>query len=127
MLPFSICKYGEVIQWTMAILGNLDITEITEEQITELKKEYNRRELKPATKAHNLTVVRELLRFCQNELHLQVMDFEKIKRPKIPKRRVDYLTEEELRQFFNSIGKKSTRDLRFRAFLSILISSGYRL
>ncbi|PIU09093.1 MAG: hypothetical protein COT31_00620 [Candidatus Moranbacteria bacterium CG08_land_8_20_14_0_20_34_16] len=127
MLPFSICKYGEVIQWTMAILGNLDITEITEEQITELKKEYNRRELKPATKAHNLTVVRELLRFCQNELHLQVMDFEKIKRPKIPKRRVDYLTEEELRQFFNSIGKKSTRDLRFRAFLSILISTGCRI
>ena len=127
MRPASICKYGEVIKWTMTILGDLDIGKITEEHITELKKEYNRRELKPATKAHNLTVFRELLRFCQDELHMQVMDFEKIKRPKIPKRRVNYLTEEELMQFFNSIRKRGTRDLRFRAFLSILISTGCRI
>ncbi|MFA5777783.1 MAG: tyrosine-type recombinase/integrase [Parcubacteria group bacterium] len=40
---------------------------------------------------------------------------------------MEYLTEEELKQFFNSIGKKSTRDLRFRAFLSILISTGCRI
>lgn len=127
MRPSSICKYGEVIQWTMAILGDLCITEMTEEHISELKKEYNRRELMPATKAHNLSVIKELLRFCQNELRLQVMDFEKIKRPKIPKRRVEYLTEEELKQFFNSIGTRSIRDLRFRAFLSILISTGCRI
>jgi len=127
MSSSSICKYGEVIQWTIAILGDLKIVKITQEHITELKKEYNRRELKPTTRAHNLTVIRELLRFCQNELHLRVMDFEKIKRPKIPRRRVEYLTEEELKQFFNSIGKKSTRDLRFRAFLSILISTGCRI
>lgn len=127
MSPASIYEYGKVIQWTIAILGDLHITEITEEHITELKKEYNRRELKPATRAHNLSVIRELLRFCQDELHLQVMDFEKIKRPKIPKRRVEYLTEEELKQFFNSIKTRSTRDLRFRTFLSILISTGCRI
>ncbi len=127
MRPASICEYGKILRWTMTLLGDVNISEISEEYITELKKEYSRREWKPNTRALHLTVLREFLRFCQDRLHLQVMDFEKIKRPKIPKRRVDYLTEEELKQFFNSIGKKSTRDLRFRAFLSILISTGCRI
>jgi len=104
-----------------------DVGEIVEDHIAKLKKEYNRRGLKPTTKAHNLAVIRELLRFCQDGLRLQVMDFEKIKRPKIPKRRVDYLTEEELKHFFNSIGKRSIRDSRFRALVSILIFTGCRI
>jgi integrase/recombinase XerD len=104
-----------------------DVGEIVEDHIAKLKKEYNRRGLKPTTKAHNLSVIRELLRFCQDGLRLQVMDFEKIKRPKIPKRRVDYLTEEELKHFFNSIGKRSIRDSRFRALVSILIFTGCRI
>lgn len=127
MSPASIYEYSKVIKWTVDTLGDLEIGEITEEHITELKKEYNRRELKPTTRAHNLSVVRELLRFCQDELHIRVMDFEKIKRPKIPKRRVEYLNEDELKQFFDSVGTRSVRDLRFRAFLSILISTGCRI
>ena len=127
MSPASIYEYSKVIKWTIYMLGDLDVGKINEEHITELRKEYNRRELKPNTKAHNLSVVREVLKFCQDRLRLVVMDAEKIKRPKIPKRRVEYLTEEELKQFFNSIGKKSTRDLRFRAFFSILISTGCRI
>jgi integrase/recombinase XerD len=127
MRPASIYEYSKTLKWTENILGDLEVGKISEEHITELKKEYNRRELKPNTRAHNLSIIKELLRFCQDRLHLEVMDFEKIKRPKIPKRRVEYLTEEELKQFFNSIGKKSTRDLRFRAFLSILISTGCRI
>jgi len=125
--PASVCEYGKVIRWTVDILGDLEVGKINEGHITKLKKEYNRRGLKPTTRAHNLSVIREILKFCQDKLRLEVMDAEKIKRPKIPKRRVEYLTEEELKQFFNSIGKKNARDLRFRAFLSILISTGCRI
>ncbi len=127
MSPFSIYEYGKTIKWTIDIIGDLEIEKLNESHITLLKKEYNRRGLKPTTKAHNLSVVRELLKFCQNELHIEVLDFEKIKRPKIPKRRVDYLTEEELKKFFDSIGKRSMRDFRFRALVSILISTGCRI
>lgn len=127
MSPASIYEYGKTIKWTIDAIGDLEVCEMNEEHITELKKGYNKRELKPATKAHNLSVIKELLRFCKDELHLQVMDFEKIKRPKIPRRRVEYLTEEELKQFFNSIPKRSVRDFRFRAFVSVLISTGCRI
>ncbi|EKE22223.1 MAG: hypothetical protein ACD_7C00020G0031 [uncultured bacterium] len=127
MASASVYEYGKVIKWTVNILGDLNVSEINEDCIEKLKREYKLRELKPTTRAHNLSVIKELLRFCQNELHLRVMDFDKIKRPKIPKRRVDYLTEEELMHFFSSIGKRNGRDLRFRAFISVLISSGCRI
>ncbi|MHB8136252.1 MAG: tyrosine-type recombinase/integrase [Anaerolineaceae bacterium] len=127
MSPASIYEYSKVIKWTINTLGDLDVGEIKEEHITELKKGYNERKLKPTTKAHNLSVIRELLKFCQTELHLEVLDPEKVKRPRIPKRRVDYLTEDELKKFFNSIGKRSIRDFRFRALVSVLISTGCRI
>jgi integrase/recombinase XerD len=127
MSPASIYEYSKTLRWIVDIISDLNVEKINEEHITELKKEYNRRELTPTTKAHNFFIIRNLLRYCKDELQLNVMDAERIKRPKIPKRRVEYLTEEELKNFFNSIGKKSVRDLRFRAFLSILISTGCRI
>ncbi len=127
MSPFSIYEYSKIIKWTVDILGDLNIQNLNEECIVQLKKEYNRRRLKPSTRANNLSVVREILKFCQEEMSLKVMNFEKIKRPKIPKRRVEYLTEEELKHFFNAIPKKSTRDFRFRTLLAILISTGCRI
>ncbi len=68
MSPASIYEYGKTIKWTIDSIGDLEIGKINEEHIAELKKEYNRRELMPATKAHNLSVIRELLRFCQDEI-----------------------------------------------------------
>ena len=59
--PASVCEYGKVIRWTVDILGDLEVGKINERHITELKKEYNRRELKPTNRAHNLSVIREIL------------------------------------------------------------------
>jgi len=127
MSPHSIYEYGKTLKWTINILGDLDIGKINEEHITTLKKEYNNRELKQTTKAHNFSIIRNLMRFCREELHLEVMDAEKIRRPKIPKRAVDYLTEEEIKKFFNSLKGRSIRRHRFRALVSILISTGCRI
>jgi integrase/recombinase XerD len=125
--PFSIYEYSKTIKWTINIVGDLNIEEVDENHITLLKIEYRKRKLKPTTRAHNLSIIREILKFCQEKMQLRVMDIEKIKRPKIPKRRVEYLTEDELKNFFNSIPKKSTRDYRFRALLSVLVSTGCRI
>ena len=127
MAVSSITKYQRTIRWTIDILGDLEVEKINIEHIIVLKKEYNRRELKQTTKAHNFSVIRNLMRFCHGELRLDVMDAEKIRRPKVPKRVVEYLTEEELKRIFNSVGQRSMRDLRFRAFISVLISTGCRI
>lgn len=127
MSPSSIYEYGKTIRWTIEILGDLEVGKINENHIVTLKKEYNKRELKQTTKAHNFSIIRNLMRYCRDNLRLDVMDAEKIKRPKIPKRAVDYLTEEEIKQFFNSLKGRSLRRHRFRALVTILISTGCRI
>ncbi len=77
MSPFTIYEYGKTIKWTVNSIGDIEMGEMNESHITLLKKGYNERGLKPTTKAHNLSVIRELLKFCQNELRLEVMGFEK--------------------------------------------------
>lgn len=127
MKPSSIYEYTKTIKWTVDAIGDLEMRKINEEHIAELKKGYNEKGLMPTTKAHNLSILRNLFRFCKSELRLKVIDAEKIKRPKIPKRKVDYLTEEELKSFFDSVCGKSMRELRFRAFFSVLFSTGCRI
>lgn len=127
MSPSSIYEYGKTIKWTINILGDLKVGKICQKHITILKKEYNKRDLKQTTKAHNFSIIRNLMRYCKDELRLDVMDADEIKRPRIPRRAVDYLTEEELKQFFNSIGKSNLRDYRTRALVSVLIATGCRI
>lgn len=127
MAVSSIYEYSKTIRWTIDTLGDLDVGKINESHITILKKGYNERGLKQTTKAHNFSIIRNLMRFCRDNLHLEVMEADKIKRPKIPKRAVDYLSEDELKRFFDSIGKGNLRRYRFRALVSVLISTGCRI
>lgn len=127
MNPHSIYQYGKILKWISDILGDLEMDKIKEEHLNELRREYVKRNLKPSFRAMNFSVLRNLMRFCQDELHLDVISPDRIKRPKIPKRRVNYLAEEELKQFFDSVNKRSIVSLRFRALLSVLISSGCRI
>jgi integrase/recombinase XerD len=127
MAVSSIYEYSKTIRWTIDTLGDLDVSELNESHITILKKGYNERGLKQTTKAHNFSIIRNLMRFCRDNLHLEVMEADKIKRPKIPKRAVDYLSEDELKRFFDSIGIGSLRRYRFRALVSVLISTGCRI
>lgn len=127
MAVSSIYEYSKTIRWTIETIGDLEVGKINENHITVLKKGYNERGLKQTTKAHNFSIIRNLMRFCKDNLNLEVMDADKIKRPKIPKRAVDYLSEEELKSFYYSIGKGNLRKYRFRALVSVLISTGCRI
>lgn len=127
MAVSSIYEYSKTIKWTIDTLGDLEVGKINENHITILKKGYNERGLKQTTKAHNFSIIRNLMRFCRDNLHLEVMEADKIKRPRIPKRAVDYLTEEEIKQFFDSLRGRSIRRHRFRALVSILITTGCRI
>ena len=125
--PRSIYEYDKVLKWIIGSLGDIEMTKLNEEHVKILKREYNDRNLKPTTKALNFSVLRNLLHFCRSELRLEVMEPEKIRRPKIPRRTVEYLTEDELKQFFNSIGNRDIREKRFSAFFAVLITTGCRI
>lgn len=127
MNPRSIYQYDRILKWILNSFGDVKIEKIGEKHINQLRKEYKKRNLKPSFRALNFSVLRNLIRFCQDELRLNVISPDKVKRPKIPRRAVEYLTEKELKSFFNSIDKNSIGTLRFRALLSVLISTGCRI
>lgn len=127
LAPSSIYEYSKTLRWTIETLGDLKIEKFKEEHLLKLKHDYVNKNLSPSTRAHNFSVIRNLLRYCKIELGLKVLDPERVKRPRIPKHKVEYLTETELRQFFNSIGTRSLRDLRFRALFAVLFSTGCRI
>jgi site-specific recombinase XerD len=59
--------------------------------------------LAPATMAAMLSGLRSFLRYLKDVRGFQVYDPEKVRRPKIPKHEVEYLTKEEVQRFFNAI------------------------
>lgn len=127
MRPESLEQYQKKLSSIMNTLGDVNVKDLNERHIAILKEEYARRGQGPTTRAHTFSILRNLLKFCKTNLMLKVMDSELIKRPKIPRLRVEYLTEEELKHFFDSIGTDTIMNLRFRAFFSVLASTGCRI
>ena len=83
--------------------------------------------LGPASIGGFLSCLRGLLRYVRDVQGLEVMDAEKIKRPRIPQRTVDYLTKEELERLLAAIPVHTWKGLRDRALIEVLFSSGMRI
>lgn len=123
----SLAKYERIIRWLIDVIGDMDVNDVDRNTIIKIKREYKERNLKPLASAVRFTVLKNILRFCREELRMDVFDPDRIKRPKIPRRKVDYLTAEEMGKFFESIEKRGIRNIRLRAFLATLISTGCRI
>jgi site-specific recombinase XerD len=83
--------------------------------------------LGPSTIGALLSCLRGFLRYLRDERHLRVLDAEKIKRPRIPQRTVEYLTKEELDLLLDAIPTHTWNGLRDRALIEVLFSSGMRI
>jgi integrase/recombinase XerD len=83
--------------------------------------------LGPSTIGGLLSCLRGFLRYLRDERHLRVLDAEKIKRPRIPQRTVEYLTKEELDLLLDAIPPHTWNGLRDRALIEVLFSSGMRI
>lgn len=104
----------------------MDIRKIDADSITGLKKDLNLRGLSPPRKNHHLVVLRNLLSFAKAEENLDVYDFNRITKFKVPVKEVEYLTEEELIRLANCPKESNITGLRLRAAIWTLISTGCR-
>jgi site-specific recombinase XerD len=64
---------------------------------------------------------------CSEVRGFQVFDPQKVRRPKIPKHEVEYLTKEEVQRFFNAIPTHTQAGLRDRALAEVLCITGMRI
>ena len=93
--PTTLIRYESHIQKFIALVGDCYITRISSEHLSLYKRRLMDENLAPATMAAMLSGLRSFLRYVKEVRGFQVYDPEKVRRPKIPKHEVKYLTKEE--------------------------------
>ncbi len=79
-----------------------------------------------STVGRKLSMVRSLLRFCEENGLLQSSPGEGVSSPKMPRRLPQVLTPEQVAQFLEAINGSKPLDLRDRALFELIYSSGLR-
>jgi len=125
--PSTLIRYESHIQKFITMVGDCPISGITSEHLSLYKRRLLDEDLAPATMAAMLSGLRSFLRYLKEVRRLDVYDPEKIRRPKIPKHEVEYLTKEEVQRFFNAIPTHTQPGLRDRALAEVLCITGMRI
>ena len=137
--PQTVFKYGECLSFIIRDLGDLPVTKVSLAHITELKQKILTRGAGEARVSSMVFALKSFLRFCKDNLELEVLPYQKIKSPKRRRREVVYLTNEEIDQFVKSIQYKNVwvrnqkanpyrlDGLRFRTLVEVLLGTGMRI
>jgi site-specific recombinase XerD len=108
-------------------MGDCPVSEITSEILVLYKRHLMDAQVGPATIGGFLSCLRGFFRYLRDVQRLRVLDAEKIKRPRIPQRTIEYLTKEELDLLLDAIPTHTWNGLRDRALIELLFSSGMRI
>jgi site-specific recombinase XerD len=131
--PKTVEKYAECLKTAVRHIGDLRVADIGQEDITELKAKIIEGGAGESRIAQIIFSLKSLLRYCLEDLELQVLDYKKIKSPKRPRRDVLFLTNEEVQQFVESIKVRASRNrlsmngLRLRTLVEVLLGTGMRI
>ncbi len=125
--PATIERYAIHLRRLAEVTGDRPASMISAENLHIYKRRLLGAGLSPGSIATSVSAVRSFLRYLRDVRGLPVMDPEKVRRPKIPKREVEYLTKEEVSRFMVAISTSSFTGLRDRALVEVLASTGMRI
>ena len=125
--PETLLRYQQHIQAFITSVGDGPVGAITSEKLSVYKRHLLDRGLSAATMATMLSGLWSFLRYLKDIRGLAVYDPAKVRRPKIPKREVDYLSKEEVQRFLDAIPTQTSAGLRDRALAEVLCASGMRI
>lgn len=137
--PQSIPKYKECIEWFVRDVGDFTPQQITLEHFTEVKQKIYTRGSSAARVNSVVFSMKAFMKFCKENLELEVIDLNKVKTPRRKRREVIFLSNEEVQEFIDSIkiykkfdgdrrGKFIRLDgLRFRTLVEVLLGTGMRI
>lgn len=86
----------------------------------------NGEKLSPITQSYHLIALRSFLGYCSKR-SIQTLTPEKIELPKVRKKQVTFLTDDEMNRLIDVIDTNTTIGLRDRAIIELLYSSGLRV
>lgn len=128
----TIESYGRALN-AFFVWGRLNTpTDITADRVREYRLYLNRKPngrgdtLKKNTQVYQAIVLRTFLKYLAKQ-DIKTLPAEKIEVGKIPDRQVDFLEFEEVERLIASAGENDIKQLRDRAILELLFSSGLRV
>ncbi len=137
--PQTIQKYQECLVWIVKDMEDIPIEEVSLGHITVLKQKIISRGAGEYRVYSMVYALKNLLKYCQEVLELEVLDYRKIKNPRLKRREVVFLTNEEVRQFLDSIRLEKKYNgnakgnfvrldgIRFRTLVEVLLGTGMRI
>lgn len=121
-------KYHESLNWVCRYLGHLvSPTQVTLEDITLIKKKMIEKGVGACRINSIIFALRKFLVYCSEIKKLDIINPKDIKPMKVPKRQVEFLTPEEIKQLLESLNTADKRGLRMRALIEVLLASGMRI
>jgi integrase/recombinase XerD len=124
----TVAKLKECFRsWLLSCLGELDVAALSRLHVLELRRKMAERRLSPARQYSLLMTLKLFLKFCRTFLGVACLDPAEIQLPRRTAHRVEFLSEEEIRQLIRSIPTHTLIGLRARALIEVLLSTGMRI
>lgn len=125
-------NYHLYLQRLVEFAGDIPVSKITSEIVRKYRLWLNRYEngagegLSPLTQSYHLIALRSFLAYCSKR-DIETLTPEKIELPKVKRKQVSFLSGDETERLIDSIETNTPQDLRDRAIVELLFSSGLRV
>lgn len=125
-------NYHLYLQRLVEFAGDIEVHKITSELVRKWRLWLNRYEneagdtLSPLTQSYHLIALRSFLGYCSKR-DINTLTPEKVELPKTKRKQVSFLTQEETLRIIEAAAGQQPQELRDKAILELLFSSGLRV
>jgi site-specific recombinase XerD len=125
-------SYHLYLQRLVEFAGDIEVHKITSELVRKWRLWLNRYQndagdsLSPLTQSYHLIALRSFLGYCSKR-DINTLTPEKVELPKTKRKQISFLTQEETIRIMQAAGGNGALELRDKAILELLFSSGLRV
>jgi integrase/recombinase XerD len=123
----TVAKYQDALNKIIAVIGDIEVLDINQNAILELKENMMEQGLSDSRRALIISVLKNFLAYLKNFIGLQVYDYSKIKIPKVRRKPVRILTTQEIEWFIGQLPEITLKDKRFKALVALISICGARI
>lgn len=125
-------NYHLYLQRLIEFAGDIEVHKVNAELVRKWRLWLNRYQneagdtLSPLTQSYHLIALRSFLGYCSKR-DINTLTPEKIELPKTKRKQVSFLSQDETERIMDAVDDQSPQDLRDKAILELLFSSGLRV
>jgi len=124
--PCTLDAYKRCLKFFFSYTGSLSPSLLKIEHVWEYRSYMMKKKYHPNTIHYHLIGIRAFLKFCKIK-GIKILDFERVDVGRRVREQVEYLTPDEIERLLCAVEVNSVKDLRDKAMIELLCSSGMRI